>query len=308
MSAMQTKNGFVSTPAFVSRRREKQATPSALPIHSTQNSRPPKVGVSVVLSDLPVLIGRLADEGRDVEIWDCAEPHFFVSGWRECAKRTQEIVADFPGRISIHGPYESLTLFAHDPLIAAVVSDRLRSALYFAAEIGATQIVIHSPFTTFGSPYIPFTNPAMRRNQFEAARMVLGPLLPMAEEAGCAFVIENIYDSNPEPLLDLVASFHSPWVRMSLDIGHAFITHQIGGPPPDHWIAASAPFLAHMHLHDTDGLADRHWAIGQGSIQWRAVFAALSECPLPPRLILEMKKSSDIGPSLDWLAYKGFAE
>jgi len=63
-----------------------------------------------------------------------------------------------------------------------------------------------------------------------------------------------------------------------------------------------------MHLHDTDGLADRHWAIGQGNVQWRAIFAALSECPHPPRLILEMKKPSDIAASLDWLANKGYAE
>jgi sugar phosphate isomerase/epimerase len=188
------------------------------------------------------------------------------------------------------------------------VADRLRCALYFAAEIGATQIVIHSPFTTFGSPYIPYSDPDRHRQELNMAHTVLGALLPLAQQLGCVFVIENIYDTNPELLLELVASFHSPWVRMSLDVGHAFITQQIGGPPPDHWIRAAAPFLAHIHLHDTDGQADRHWAVGQGSIKWRAIFAELSRLPDIPRLILEMKQPNDIQRSVEWLYRKGYVD
>lgn len=32
--------------------------------------------------------------------------------------------------------------------------------------------------------------------------------------------------------------------------------------------------LAHVHLQDVDGHADRHWAPGEGEIEWTAVFRA----------------------------------
>ncbi|MEZ4634493.1 MAG: TIM barrel protein [Caldilineaceae bacterium] len=72
-------------------------------------------------------------------------------------------------------------------------------------------------------------------------------------------------------------SIDSPWLRLSVDVGHAFLTSQIGGPPPDQWIREAGAWLAHVHLQDSDGCADRHWRLGQGNLNWFAIFNALNE-------------------------------
>lgn len=281
--------------------------PDLLAPETTQPTECPVVGASLSINSLPRYLDWLVGKQRNLEIRDPAEPTFLVNGWREAAARTRSLLAGYPGKISIHGPFQSLSLFAHDPLIAAVVADRLRCALYFAAEIGATQIVIHSPFIPFGNPNLAYTEPKKFQQELKIAQNVLGGLLPMAQEIGCVFVIENVYDTNPQPLIDLVSSFHSPCVRMSLDVGHAFLTQQSGGPSPEQWMRKVAPLLAHVHLHDSDGQADRHWAIGRGKIRWQSLFAELKQLESLPRLILEMKQPDDIHHSVQWLARRGYS-
>jgi sugar phosphate isomerase/epimerase len=72
----------------------------------------------------------------------------------------------------------------------------------------------------------------------------------------------------------------------------------------DQWVREAGAYLAHMHLQDGDGCADRHWAPGRGSINWYAVFDALAELPEMPRLILETQQ---IDEGAAWLAAQGYA-
>jgi sugar phosphate isomerase/epimerase len=43
-----------------------------------------------------------------------------------------------------------------------------------------------------------------------------------------------------------------------------------------------------------DGRADRHWAPGEGEIEWTAVFRALSDCTAAPHLVMELRDKADI--------------
>lgn len=44
----------------------------------------------------------------------------------------------------------------------------------------------------------------------------------------------TLYDTNPGALRALVEAYDSPYVRQSLDVGHAFVKHSYGGgPTPD---------------------------------------------------------------------------
>ncbi|MCU0856619.1 MAG: TIM barrel protein [Rhodobacteraceae bacterium] len=63
--------------------------------------------------------------------------------------------------------------------------------------------------------------------------------------------------------------------------------------------------LAHVHLQDADGHADRHWALGDGTIRWAGVFRALADCASAPRLVLELADKRGIGPSMDYLGGLG---
>jgi sugar phosphate isomerase/epimerase len=127
-----------------------------------------------------------------------------------------------------------------------------------------------------------------------------------AEQIGCTIVIENIFDTSPALWLDLIRSFNSPHVRASIDVGHAYIMHKMGGAPPDAFVRAAGDLLAHVHVQDTDGLSDRHWCPGDGHINWFALFDALSSVTSTPRLVLELHDYAQVQRGAAFLADHGF--
>ncbi len=98
-----------------------------------------------------------------------------------------------------------------------------------------------------------------------------------------------------------------PYVQLSLDTGHATIMQAIGAPAPDQWVREAGPLLAHLHLQDTDGALDRHWAPGDGTINWFALFEALGELAHQPRLLLELDDHRQIPRGVAFLAGRGLA-
>jgi sugar phosphate isomerase/epimerase len=80
---------------------------------------------------------------------------------------------------------------------------------------------------------------------------------------------------------------------------------RIGGPPADQWVREGGSLLSHVHIEDTDGLLDRHWAPGEGSINWFPIFDALSDLEHQPRLILEIP-ASKLRAGARWLSERGF--
>ena len=98
-------------------------------------------------------------------------------------------------------------------------------------------------------------------------------------------VIENIEDIDPMARKALAESFGSKAVRLSIDTGHAPYAHiSTGAPPVDYFVTAAGEMLHHIHLQDSEGYADRHWALGEGTVRWAAVFRAIGRLIIKPRL------------------------
>lgn len=272
-----------------------------------ERNEPPAVGAALMAADLAAFGEWLREGRRDIEIQDPIMPMVLDGDWRAVARGARAALAGHGGRLGIHGPFMGLSLAPYDPLVRELVIARLRQGLAFAEELGGTHMVVHSPFMSFGHPAHTHTPAAARRHDIEAAHAVLEPLLPVAEAIGCALVIENIADGGPAPLLDLVRSFGTPLVRASLDTGHAAIMQGAGGPAPDQWVREAGDLLGHVHLQDTDGLLDRHWAPGDGTVSWFAVFQALAELPQRPRLVLELNSPAHVARGAAYLAGRGLA-
>jgi sugar phosphate isomerase/epimerase len=232
----------------------------------------------------------IMESGRDVELRDAIYPRTLDGDWLPLAARVHSLLDGHTGRLGVHGPFLDISTAASDPLIRKVVVERFRMGLQLAAEVGATHMVIHSPFAALGANVFTGHYTGRRlEEQISHAQETLEDALSLAEENNCTLVMENIHDTNPEPLIRLVTSFDSRHMRLSLDTGHAFIAHQLGAPSPDHWVHQAGDLLHHIHLQDTDGNSDRHWEPGDGSINWFALFEALAELDHSPRLILEVE-------------------
>jgi sugar phosphate isomerase/epimerase len=288
------------------------------------NSKPnlPIVGAAVPLKALSEHVEWLVTNHRDLEIQDAVYVPIFDNrwehlegtaglpdgitraGWRSIAAEARALLTRHQGRVSIHGPFVGMPLISFDREIQAIVKTRLKQTLAFAEAVGATQMVLHSPWTFLGGPYMPYASTAGYQQVIGLTMSLMADIVPLAEEIGCTILFEGVFDKHPGPLLALIQAFNTDTVRMSLDTGHAHIHYLQGGPPVDQWVREAGPYLAHMHLQDGDGCADRHWAPGRGSINWYAVFDALAELPEMPRLILETRQ---IDEGAAWLAAQGYA-
>ena len=265
----------------------------------------PTVGAAMPITQLVHYRDWLIDGQRDLEIQDAFLPEILDGTWRPLVRTTHDMLDGYTGRLGIHGPFDGLTLMSRDPQVRALVAGRLCQGLEFGAELGATHMVIHSPFQFFGHPFVAHAASAGRADQIGLVHATLEHVVPFAQQANCTLVIENILDTNPAPLLALVKSFGSAHVRMSLDTGHALLTQRSGGPPPDQWVHEAGSLLGHLHLQDNDGNLDRHWAPGDGNINWMALFEALSRLHHQPRLIIEVRHKEDIGRAATWFKHRG---
>lgn len=267
----------------------------------------PMIGAAMKAERLVEYQAWLIEGQRDLEIQNPTNAEFLDKGWQAQAAEIRDILDGYTGRLGIHGPYDGLVLNARDRRVQALVAERYRQALDFGAAIGASHMVIHSPFIFLGDSFGPHAPSSPRsEEQIGYAHQTLESVLPLAVEMDCTLVIETILDRNTGPLLQLVRSFESDYVRLSLDTGHAFCAHCNGGPSPDQWVRDAGAWLGHLHLQDTDGLYDRHWLPGQGRINWFALFEALATLDHQPRLVLEVNSQAKLLDGARWLAEQGF--
>ncbi len=246
-------------------------------------------------------------DGRDLELQDSCRSEVIDGDWKPLVAEAKTMLEGFTGRIGIHGPYDGLHIGAWDGAVQRFVSERYLKALEFAEGLGEAfdahgklHMVMHSPFLFFGHPMVTHTKATGLEDQIGWVHATLEKVVERAASIGCVIVIENIRDTNPNPLLELVASFKSESVRMSLDVGHANLMQAIGGPTPDAWVRAAGNLLGHVHLQDNDAMNDYHWPAGRGSINWQTLLLAIKNLEtmqenrpdslVPPRLILEVRE------------------
>ena len=270
------------------------------------NTSLPVLGAALPISGLAEYRDWLIADQRDIEIQDACLEGTFDQDALPLARKANELLDGHTGNRGLHAPFDGIYLLSKDKKVRTLATERLCQGLYFGAEFGASHMVVHSPFMFFGSPFLPHSLAYDQEAQLELAHLTLDPVLKLAKDIGCTLVFEGIQDKHPGPLLALIRSFETDLVRMSLDIGHAMITNRLGGPPPDMWVREAGALLGHLHLQDSDGNIDRHWAPGKGQMPWYALFEALGTLKHQPRLILEIKNKSELLQGAQWLQQHGF--
>ncbi|PSL18154.1 sugar phosphate isomerase/epimerase family protein [Shimia abyssi] len=267
----------------------------------------PIVGAQLSVLDIDKNRDWLFEKNRDLELPEFCmadilkSPEMFVDmarqkldGWR--------------GRLGIHGPFGGFELDTKDKETRAVVQDRLAQAIAVCEALGATQMVLHSPFDlwdvhNFGN------GPKDLERRVSQIIDTLGPTLKRAEELGVVLVLENIKDVDPGHRAAVVDAADSSALRLSVDTGHANWAHTMAGAPAvDRFITDANQMLSHVHLQDTDGYADRHWPLGTGNIAWHGVFEAIKRCKSDPHLIVEINDFDRVQESVAHLEALGLAQ
>jgi sugar phosphate isomerase/epimerase len=275
---------------------------------STPTRPLPILGAALKLAGIRQHRDWLLELPRDLELQDFHTAETLEGDWRPLVAETKKLLDGHQGRLGIHGPFWGFKLDSHDPEIRAVVRRRLLQGLEACAALGATQMVIHSPYTAWDYNNLDNYHPKGRMEVVERTHQTLREVVARAEENGVTLVIENIEDRDPHARVALAASFGSANVQVSIDTGHAHYAHgSLGAPPVDYYVHAAGEALRHVHLQDADGYADRHWNPGEGTIRWQAVFAALARLEYNPRLILEVRDATTLRRGTAFLEEMGLA-
>lgn len=268
----------------------------------------PTIGAALPVSALETYRDWILEAQRDVEIQSVHFPEVLDGDWQPLVDEARRLLDGHTGRLGIHGPFIGLHVASPDPSIQQAVARRMQQALDVCEALGATQMVIHSPFTAWD--HNNFRNfRGSRERIFEATHATLDTVVNRAGNQGVTLVLENILDVDPDERQRLVQSFGSEAFKLSVDTGHAHIAHTCtGAEPVDYFIQSAGDMLGHVHLQDTDGFADRHWALGEGKIRWQAVFRALSEIESKPHIVLELMDKGGIPASMAYLEGLGLAQ
>ena len=268
----------------------------------------PVIGAALAVTELETYRSWLLDKQRDLELQTFHSAEVLNGDWRPLAEEARKQLDGYTGRLGIHGPFWGFTIHSLDPDVRAVVARRMDQGLDVCAAVGATQMVVHSPYSTWDYNNLD-NNPGARDRVIENVHDTLGAAVKRAEDQGVTLVIENIEDIDPMARKALAESFGSKAVRLSIDTGHAHYAHiSTGAPPVDYFVTAAGEMLHHIHLQDSEGYADRHWALGDGTVRWAAVFRAIGRLTIKPRLILELRDKSGIPASMALLEREGLGQ
>lgn len=188
----------------------------------------------------------------------------------------------------LHAPYNELFPCAIDKKARALAVRRYRQAIELAKRYGSTKVVIHGGF----NPWIYF--PVWYTEQ-----SVLFWKEFLKDDPGVQIVLENVLETQPEWLLDIVKGVNDPRLRLCLDIGHVNAYSDL---PVTQWLETCAPYISHFHVHNNDSTRDQHDGLNDGHIPMKEfLLQAEALCPNATFTMELMKDTS----SMVWLEENG---
>jgi L-ribulose-5-phosphate 3-epimerase len=121
------------------------------------------------------------------------------------------------------------------------------------------------------------------RDAHERSKESIRKLLPLAESLGVIIAVEEVWNKfllSPLEFAQYVDSFQSPWLRAYFDVGNVVLY----GYPQD-WIRTLGNRIIKLHIKDFSFRRDpvthkttAEWvALGEGDIDWPAIYSALKE-------------------------------
>lgn len=269
---------------------------------------PLKIGACLKAEEIKDHRDWLFDADRDIELQDFGSYTGLTQELDERIAVAKAALDGHKGRVGIHGPFEGLDMDNKDPEVQPLITARFLKALEAADQVGARQMVLHSPYSRWYQ-WNRLNKPNYDETMLGRLYTVMDKVVKSAEDKGITLVIENILDVDPASRRRMIDSFDSKAIAVSIDTGHAHLARRMSGAPPvDYFVHDAGDQLQHVHLQDLDGHADRHWAPGEGEIHWPEVFRALGECQSKPHLVLELRRKSDMPAGFKYLESLGVAE
>ncbi len=188
----------------------------------------------------------------------------------------------------LHAPFNELFPCAIDKKARVLAADRYRQAIELAKRYGSTKVIIHGGY-----------NPWIYYPVWYVEQSILFWKEFLKEDPGVEIVLENVLETDPQWLLDIVKGVGNPRLKLCLDIGHVNAYSKI---PVMDWLENWAPYLSHFHIHNNDTSWDSHSPLTEGSIPMKELLEKASLLCPNATFTLELMEAE---ASVRWMADNG---
>jgi sugar phosphate isomerase/epimerase len=195
-------------------------------------------------------------------------------------------------RITLHGPFQDLLPGSLDDAILGASRRSLRRAFAYLPVFRPAAVVCHLGYEARLYDW-------NQKEWLARAAATWKELAARAAAYGVPVMLENVYETEPGLLLQVIRRVDAANLRVCLDVGHLFA---FGGGDPFHWLNTLAPVVGQLHLHDNHGDADTHLALGSGAVPLQEILRFLADRRHRPLITLEPHQEGSLQPSLDFLA------
>ncbi len=200
-------------------------------------------------------------------------------------------------KCTTHLPFLDLKPSSLNSAIRQASIDTLCGAFELAKIFSPERMVMHPSFTSWLEP--PLFDEAYE-NCLDGIRSLSDswPDHPV-------LCLENTYEYDPGPLMQLVEDLDRENIGICFDVGH-WHSFSKGSEKNDFdfWFDSLAPYIRHMHLHDNMGRKDDHLALGEGCINWEHIIHRVKELDPLPSITLEPHTRDDFESSLKYFTEK----
>lgn len=198
--------------------------------------------------------------------------------------------------ITIHGPFMDLSPGSPDPKIRELTTLRFNQLIDSVAVFNPKTVVCHAGYdhTRYNFCKDKWLDHAV------AAWKWLGKEL---YDRGTRLMLENVYETYPDELLQVLEQLDPDHIGYCLDVGHLA---PFGKYPIDKWLDATGKYIGQLHLHDNHGDHDSHLGMGKGCINFEIVFDYIKKLSPPPIVTLEPHEQEDFMASLAYLEQSDF--
>lgn len=206
----------------------------------------------------------------------------------ELIDRASQQLAEAGLAVTVHAPFFDLNPGAIEPYVFEATAIRFRQTMAAASRLGAKTIVFHP-----GYEYWKYGG--MDDLWLDASLQFWPAIIELAEEFEITLALENIYETQPGTLLDLLDQIDSPRLGHCFDVGHWRLFAKTALPD---WFSALGHRIVHLHLHDNTGEGDEHRPIGEGDIDFNELFGLIAALDSTPTMTLEAHTLEELDRTL----------
>jgi sugar phosphate isomerase/epimerase len=205
----------------------------------------------------------------------------------------RELLECYSLEVSVHAPFADLNIASMNERIREESLAQIKEAIDAGYQLGARLVTVHSGRLSPHSMWFP-------EKAEELNLLAIEELAEYAQERGLLLCVENMphYEgallSRVDELLGIAGRFSRRELGITLDVGHAATCGDVLS-----YVEALNHRVVNIHLHDNRGSEDEHLAVGDGIINFEAVFSCLKG--YRGKYIIECHREEDVFRSGDRL-------